>query len=385
MNATQAIIFFGIVISSYVLINFYIVRRVLSVVPAKQKKWTTITLISVMSSFFVGRLLQTFWISYLSDTLVWIGSFWIAITFYTFLCLTIIDFIRLINHFFPFFPAYLKSRSEKVKKLVAVIVSVFVLIMVVAGFINSRTINIRNYNVYVSKKAGILKHLNIVMVSDMHLGTINGKMFAYNIVDKITKLKPDIVLLAGDIIDEDINPVLHDKVGDALYELKAKYGVYGINGNHEYIGGVDEADNFLKNHGFNILRDSVALINNSFYLVGRDDLSKNRFESKNRKALNKLLQNVDKAKPIIMMDHQPFNLKEAFDNGIDLQLSGHTHNGQLWPINYIVERIYELAWGLKRKGHTCYYVSCGVAGWGPPVRTGSRPEIVKIKLHFVEP
>jgi hypothetical protein len=136
-----------------------------------------------MSSFFAGRLLQTFWIFYLSDVLVWIGSFWIAIMFYTFLCLIIIDFIRLINYFFPFFPAYLKSRSEKVKKLVAVIVSVFVLIMVVAGFINARTINIRNYNVHVSKKAGNLKHLNIVMISDMHLGTINGKMFAYNIVD----------------------------------------------------------------------------------------------------------------------------------------------------------------------------------------------------------
>jgi uncharacterized protein len=384
MNPTQAIIFFGIVITTYVLINFYILRRILSVIPAELKKWTIIVSVSVMASFFIGRLFQTFWVSYLSDTLIWIGSFWIAIMFYTFLCLVIIDFIKLIDHFFPFFPAYLKSRSEKVKKLAALIVSVFVLIMVTAGFINSKTINIRNYYIYVDKKAGDLKYLNIVMVSDMHLGTINGKMFAYNLVDKITKLKPDIVLLAGDIIDEDINPVLHDKVGDALYELKAKYGVYGINGNHEYIGGVDEADNFLKSHGCNMLRDSFVLIKNSFYLVGREDLSKNRFEGKNRKQLKELLINVDKTKPIIMLDHQPFNLEEAFDNDVDLQLSGHTHNGQLWPINYVVEKIYELSWGLKRKGHTCYYVSCGVAGWGPPVRIGSRPEIVKIRLRFAQ-
>jgi uncharacterized protein len=384
MNTTQAIIFFGIVITSYVLINFYILRKILSVIPAKLKKTAIIISISIMASFFLGRLLQTFWLSYLSDTLIWIGSFWIAIMFYTFLCLIIIDFIKLIDHFFPFFPAYLKSRSEKVKKLAALIVSVFVLIMVTAGFINSKTINTRNYYIYVDKKVGDLKYLNIVMVSDMHLGTINGKMFAYNVVDKIAKLKPDIVLLAGDIIDEDINPVLHDKVGDALYELNAKYGVYGITGNHEYIGGVDKAVNFLRSHSFKMLRDSVVLVNNSFYVVGREDLSKNRFEGKNRKSLNELLKNVDKTKPIIMMDHQPFHLEEAYDNGVDLQLSGHTHNGQLWPLNYVVGNIYDLAWGLKRKGHTCYYVSCGVAGWGPPVRIGSRPEIVKIRLRFAQ-
>lgn len=84
------------------------------------------------------------------------------------------------------------------------------------------------------------------------------------------------------------------------------------------------------------------------------------------------------------MDHQPFNLEQAEQNGVDLQLSGHTHNGQLWPLNHIVNKVYELAWGYKRKTNTHYYVSSGAGGWGPPVRTGSRPEIIKINLHFKE-
>ena len=118
--------------------------------------------------------------------------------------------------------------------------------------------------------------------------------------------------------------------------------------------------------------------------IARDDKDKNKFTDEKRKSLSSILSNKDKNLPIIMMDHQPFNLEQAQQNGIDLQLSGHTHNGQLWPANYIVDKIYEVAWGYKLINKTHYYVSCGVGGWGPPVRTGSRPEIVNIKLRFAE-
>ena len=98
-----------------------------------------------------------------------------------------------------------------------------------------------------------------------------------------------------------------------------------------------------------------------------------------------MLKGIDNSLPIILMDHQPFGLNEAFENKIDLQLSGHTHNGQLWPVNYIVEKIYELSWGYKINGATHYYVSCGIGGWGPPIRTGSQPEIVNIIIRFSPP
>ena len=179
-----------------------------------------------------------------------------------------------------------------------------------------------------------------------------------------------------------IKPVLRDNVGEALLELNAKYGVYAITGNHEYIGGVSDAVEYLNKHNIHMIRDTYVKIDNSFYVVGREDRDSKRFADYSRKPLNEILEGIDKSLPVIMIDHQPFQLNEAMENGIDLQLSGHTHNGQLWPVNYIVGMIYELPWGYKLKGKTHYYVSCGVGGWGPPVRIGSRPEIIKITLNF---
>ncbi|NMB82734.1 MAG: metallophosphoesterase [Ignavibacteria bacterium] len=382
MKLQQAIIFFGIVFTVYGLVNYYIYRRIVPIVPDNYRLVFSIIFIAVVVSYIAGRILENYWVWYVSDLLVWIGSFWIAIMFYTFLSLIVIDIVRLINYVLPFFPSVITKDPEKVRRTMAIIVSIFVLIMVVAGFINTRMITIKKYNININKKAGELKSLNIVMASDLHLGTINGKSFAYRVVDKINKLNPDIILFAGDIIDEDIKPVLRDNVGEALLELKAKYGVYGITGNHEYIGGVNAAVEYLKNHNIQMIRDTSVKIDNSFYIVGREDRDSKRFADYNRKPLNKIIEGVDKSLPMILMDHQPFQLSDASNNGIDLQLSGHTHNGQLWPVNYIVKKIYEIPWGFKFIGNTYYYVSCGVGGWGPPVRIGSLPEIINIKLNF---
>jgi len=384
MKTTQAITFFAIVFSIYGLINFYIAKRIISVIPDNYKNLSIVVLVFLILSYIFGRILENYWVSYLSDFLIWCGSFWIAIMFYSFLFLITIDLIRIINHFLHFLPSFITENPVKVKKFLSVSISILIFILIMGGYFTSKIINIRKYDLFINKKAGNLKSLNIVMASDLHLGTINGKMFAYKIVDKINKLKPDIILFAGDIIDEDIKPVLKDNVGEALFELKAKYGIFGITGNHEYIGGVDDAVNYLNAHKIQMLRDSSILIDNAFYIVGREDRSINRFSEKKRKELNELTKDLDKSLPIILMDHQPFHLEEAEQNGIDLQLSGHTHYGQLWPLNYIIRKIYELPWGYKLKGNTHYYVSCGAGGWGPPIRIGSLPEIVNIKLHFNE-
>jgi len=240
----------------------------------------------------------------------------------------------------------------------------------------------KTYKFKIKKNAGELKSLNVVMASDIHLGTIIGKSHLAKIKDRVNELNPDIVLLAGDIIDEDISSVIKNNVGEELARFKSKYGIYAVTGNHEYIGGVENACKYLSAQGVNVLRDSVTKIDNSFYLVGREDRSKNQFTGNKRKELYNLLKEVDKSFPLILMDHQPFGLNEAFENNIDLQLSGHTHYGQLWPLNYIVEKIYNPSWGYVINGNTHYYVSCGVGGWGPLVRTGSRPEIINFIITF---
>lgn len=382
MKLQQAIIFFGIVFAVYGLVNYYIYRRVIPIVPDNYRLIFTVTFLFVVISYIAGRFLENYWVWYVSDLLVWAGSFWIAIMFYTFLCLIIIDLFRLINYIIPFFPSVISENPDKDRRLITLVVSVFVFIMVAGGFFTTRLITVKKYNLSINKNAGVLKSLIIVMASDLHLGTINGKRFAYRVVDRINKQKPDIVLLAGDIIDEDIKPVLRDNVGEALLELNARYGVYAITGNHEYIGGVNDAVEYLNRHNIHMIRDSYVKIDNSFYVVGREDWNSKRFADYSRKPLNEILDGIDKSLPVIMMDHQPFQLNEAMENGIDLQLSGHIHNGQLWPVNYIVGMIYELPWGYMLKGNTHYYISCGVGGWGPPVRIGSRPEIIKITLNF---
>lgn len=382
MKLSQQLIFFGIVFSVYGLINYYILRRGLSVIPESYRTIYLVTGVFFVISFIAGRFLERVWISFFSDVLIWVGSFWIAFMFYFFLSLVIIDLLRFINFLIPFFPSFITANIEKTKRITALVVFVFVIITIAGGYINTRTINTRTYKFKINKYAGELSSLNIVMASDLHLGTILGKSFLNNLVDKINALKPDIILLAGDIVDEDLNPVIKNNVGEELVRLKSKFGVFAITGNHEYIGGVEAAVKYLTAHGITELRDTSVKIDDSFYVVGREDRSVKQFSGRQRKSLSELLTGIDKSFPIIMMDHQPFGLNEASENGIDLQLSGHTHNGQLWPINYIIEKIYDLAWGYEVRGDTHYYVSCGVGGWGPPIRTGSRPEIVNLKIKF---
>lgn len=226
--------------------------------------------------------------------------------------------------------------------------------------------------------------LNIVVASDIHLGALVGQKRFDKIVDRINSLNPDMILLPGDIVDEDLGPVIKQTLGESLRSLKARFGVFAITGNHEYIWGVEEASRYLVDHGVTVLRDRVVPINETVYLVGREDRSMDRFTEKTRKPLKDLMAEVDSCFPVILMDHQPFHLEEGENNGVDLQISGHTHHGQLFPLNFITGRVYEISQGYKKKGKTHVYVSTGVGTWGPPVRLGNRPEIVNIKVRLVD-
>ena len=131
-----------------------------------------------------------------------------------------------------------------------------------------------------------------------------------------------------------------------------------------------------------MLRDTTVIIDNSFYVVGREDRDIKRFAGKERKPLGELVKDINKNLPVIVMNHQPFELSEAVERRVDLHISGHTHHGQLWPFNYITEKVYEISRGYEKRDNTHLFVSNGVGTWGPPIRIGNRPEIVNIKLKF---
>ena len=383
MRHPRFLIFFSIILILYASINYYILHRGLSMVD-KGNPWRTVLTILVIvfaASFIAGRFLERRMVNPFSAVVVWIGAFWLAFMVYFFIQLVLIDFIGLLDHWFRFLPSFVRTNPLKTRKILGVAVIAITSIIVIAGHINTWFPKIKNLDIAIHKKAGNLKTLNIVAFSDVHLGTLIEKRHLAGIVKRVNALQPDIILIPGDIIDEDINPVIHSNVGETLKKLHAKYGVYAVTGNHEYIGGVSKAKEYLKNHGIHLLNDTAILLENSFYVIGREDLMKNQSSNK-RKSLAEITEDLQKELPMILLDHQPFRLQQAAENGVDLQLSGHTHHGQLWPFNYVTNLVYEKSYGYLQKGNTHYYVSCGVGGWGPPIRTVSRSEILHIKLHF---
>ncbi|MDR1728177.1 MAG: metallophosphoesterase [Acidobacteriota bacterium] len=365
------------------LINFYVFLRGWQVLPAKGllRPSYAAAYWLVALAFIWGRLLEGRAPSAVTDAFTWAGSFWIAALLYLFIALVAVDALRVANHFLPFFPAAVTGNPARARQVAACAILAATATTIVCGYVNARHPRVRELEIAVDKRAGGVKSLDIAMVSDIHLGTIIGRARLAGVVDQINALEPDIVLMPGDVVDGEIGAVARAGMGEEFRRIRAKYGVFASTGNHEYIGGVDEASAYLTAHGVTMLRDEVAEVADAFSVIGREDRSKLRRDGR-RKELAELAGAANRDLPVILLDHQPFDLGEAAQEGIDLQLSGHTHYGQLWPVNYVVEAIYELAWGYKRVGATHYYVSNGVGTWGPPVRVGNRPEIVHIKLRF---
>ena len=189
---------------------------------------------------------------------------------------------------------------------------------------------------------------------------------------------PDLVLIGGDLVDRSIKPVISQKMEEELKSIHAPMGVYAVFGNHEHFSeSIETAGQFFKDAGIKLLTDSVASVENQFYIVGRDDKI-----NPHRKRLNVILNGIDNTKPILLLDHQPSSLPEAEQIGVDFQFSGHTHNGQFFPGGWFVKRMFELGYGYKKRGNTHYYVSSGLGLWGPQYRIGSQSELVVIDFKY---
>lgn len=250
------------------------------------------------------------------------------------------------------------------------------MLILIWGRYNFTRIKIEKLDININKKAKI-ETLKIIAASDLHLGYSINKKYLKKIVDLINAQKPDIILLVGDIADGYSAPIIEQNMREEFLQLKAPLGVYGVTGNHECYGDMKNTVDYLKSAGIIMLQDSLVLLDNDIYIAGRNDKT-----IKNRKKLDAILENIDKEKPVILLDHQPFNLGQAEENGVDLQLSGHTHGGQIFPFTLITKLVYEKQHGYLKKNNTHYYITSGAGGWGPKLRIGSQSEIVEITLRF---
>ena len=221
------------------------------------------------------------------------------------------------------------------------------------------------------------KH-RVVMMTDLHLGYHNRADEFRKWVDQVNKEQPEAILIAGDIIDRSIRALTEQDMAAEFRRLKSP--VYACLGNHEYYSGEPDAKRFYEKAGIHLLIDDYALVplkgGDTLTVVGRDDRT-----NKRRARLKNLMEKVPKEYYTLLLDHQPYHLEEAEQAGIDFQLSGHTHYGQVWPISWIEDLIYEKAFGPLQKGKTQYYVSSGIGIWGGKFRIGTRSEYVVAELQ----
>ena len=218
--------------------------------------------------------------------------------------------------------------------------------------------------------------VKIVLVTDIHLGSLFGRQYAEELTERINQQKADVVLFGGDQVDNNLEYLLREKSYEPLKNITSKYGVYGILGNHDHFSGrVQEELELFKSVGFHMLVDEAADLPCNIHLVGLED-----YRNSPGKSVLEKLAGKDPGKANLLLDHQPRRFLEAEEAGYDLYMAGHTHGGQQAPLNLVTRRMYLLDYGSKKFGNMMGVVSCGYGLWGSPVRIGSTPEIVVITL-----
>ena len=368
-------IFFITIFTITVLMVFYVTLRGWQVLqPFSNLKvgylWANILLFIVM---FSGLAMRNIFPDNVAKAVAFVGFSYMIVVIYLLLSFLATDIVRLFSLVF-----HLSTEWIKMFRFWAFGVSlVLITIAMLVGnykFNNPAIVHLQ----LKSDKPLQAKKIRIVAASDLHLGISIDKSYLKKYVALINAQKPDLVLLAGDIADNSTAPIIRQNMADEFRAIQSKLGVFAITGNHEYFGESPFAlENYLNTAGVTYLRDSAVLVDSSFYVVGRDDKMNTK-----RQSLNELVKGIDTNKTIILLDHQPFHLDEAAKNNIDLQISGHTHNGQFFPGNLIVSRMYEVAHGYLKKGATHFYVSSGLGLWGPQYRIGTQSEVVVIDLEY---
>ena len=363
-------VYFILMILFFLGVNFYVFYRLVYMLPPVVALRGIVVAIgiAVVLGFFGYFLGRDFLPQGMITVMYTISSSWIFISIYFLIIFLVLDILRII----PGVPV--ETILYKNWITFAVIVGAVSAIFIYGynKYLNKERVEL---NITVNKPNHLSTPLKIVALSDLHLGNSIGRDEFAGWVELINKEQPDIVLLAGDVIDFDVRPLYDQNMADVFKQIKSKYGIYGVMGNHEYISGADKSTEFYEKAGIHLLRDASKLIDGRFYIVGRDDHS-----YYGRSSIWEMTDSLDKSKPIIVLDHQPHYLDAVLAHGVDLQISGHTHHGQVWPISWITDAIYELSHGYMQKENTHFYVSSGMGLWGGKFRIGTQSEYVVINL-----
>lgn len=325
-----------------------------------------------------------------------ISTYWIGIMLYSLLYVVLFDLLRLIAKHTKLKNTLLFSRGSVIS--IGTVVVACAVATCLYGIFNARNIKVNEYSVTVNKSCGSDKHLKAVLVADLHMGYAIGVDHITNMVEKINQQDADIVIIAGDIFDNSYDG-MDDPEGikAQLKSIKSKYGVYAVYGNHDIDekilmgftfdwGGKqlhsEKMTNFMKECNIKLINDESVLINDEFYLVGRRDTDKPGTEDGTRAEISELTKNLDKTKPIFVLSHEPDELQKTADAGADIDFSGHTHDGQLFPGNLTIGLFWENPCGMIKKDNMYSIVTSGVGVYGTFMRVGTDAEICSVDIDF---
>lgn len=325
-----------------------------------------------------------------------ISTYWIGIMLYSLLYVVLFDLLRLIAKHTKLKNTLLFSRGSVISTGSVVVACAVATCLY--GIFNARNIKVNEYSVTVNKSCGSDKHLKAVLVADLHMGYAIGVDHITNMVEKINQQNADIVIIAGDIFDNSYDG-MDDPEGikAQLKSIKSKYGVYAVYGNHDIDekilmgftfdwGGKqlhnEKMTNFMEECNIKLINDESVLINDEFYLVGRRDTDKPGTEDGTRAEISELTKNLDKTKPIFVLSHEPDELQKTADAGADIDFSGHTHDGQLFPGNLTIGLFWENPCGMIKKDNMYSIVTSGVGVYGTFMRVGTDAEICSVDIDF---
>lgn len=326
------------------------------------------------------------------------GNYFLGIFLYTLVIILLADFGRILLKY-VFHASWIHSRTAFT--VAGAICALLILLLSACGIFHAKYIKTTSYDVIINKTIPERTSMKVVLLADTHFGYNAGVLHARELVRKINKQKPDLVCIAGDIFDNEYDAVRDpEQLEKTLRGIKSTYGVYACWGNHdlneEILAGFtfkhkdgDLSDikdprmkKFLKDSNIHILEDESVLINDQFYVIGRKDASLTEKIHETRKAPAQLTEKLNRDKPIIMIDHQPKELQELADAGVDLDLCGHTHDGQTFPGNFTIKLMWENPCGLLIKDNMTNITTSGAGVWGPAMRIGTDSEICSINIQL---
>ena len=325
-----------------------------------------------------------------------ISNYWLGILLYIMLTVVVADLLRLILKRLNF-PHKEKLFSRGGYAVVGTICFCVICAFSLVGIFAARHTVVTQQDITIEKDGGKLDSLHVVLIADLHLGYSIGNDHMKQMVDKINALDPDVVLVAGDIFDNEYEAVKDpDQVAKTLSRIKSKYGVYATYGNHDIeepilagftFGGKNKKkesdprmDAFMQRAGFTLLQEKGVWIDDSVYLYGRPDYERPGRGITERKTPKQITKGIDKSKPSLVLEHEPRQLQELADAGVDAQLCGHTHDGQMFPGNLLTGLMWENSYGYMKKAGMHSIVTSGVGIFGPDMRVGTKSEIYDIHI-----